>query len=143
MIKKPLKHIIFLNLGALLLVTLLELVSGWMIRDKFDSSYSYYLWGLNYAFYIMGIIWVNHFILIPFFLDKKRFILYGILLLGSIYLTSSLKGNSLIWSSNYKFFFFFLYTTGTGMAAFFLRRIILIQRENAEKEKLQKEIELN
>ena len=40
-------------------------------------------------------------------------------------------------------FLFHFYTTGTGMAAFFLRRNMIIQRENAEKEKLQKEIELN
>ena len=39
-------------------------------------------------------------------------------------------------------FFFLFYTTGTGMAAFFLRRNRIIQKENIEKERLQKEIEL-
>lgn len=39
-------------------------------------------------------------------------------------------------------FFFLFYTTGTGMAAFFLRRNRIIQKEHAEKEKLQRETEL-
>jgi two-component system LytT family sensor kinase len=143
MIKKSLKHAMLINIGAFLLVAILELLSGWIIRDKFDTSYSFYIWGFSYAAFIMGIIWVNHFVFIPFFLDKKRYFLYGILLIGSILLGACLKGNSLSWPSVYKYFFFFIYTTGTGMAAFFLRRNMIIQRENVEKDKLQKEIELN
>ncbi len=142
MIKNSLKHTILLNLGAFLLVAILEILSGWIIKDKFDTSYSFYIWGISYAAFMMGIIWINHFVFIPFFLDKKRYFLYGILLIGSILLAAILKGNSLSWSGVSKFFFFFMYTTGTGMAAFFLRRNMIIQRENVEKEKLQKEIEL-
>ena len=142
MIKNSLKHTILLNLGAFLLVAILEILSGWIIKDKFDTSYSFYIWGLSYAAFMMGIIWINHFVFIPFFLDKKRYFLYGILLIGSILLAAILKGNSLSWAGISKFFFFFMYTTGTGMAAFFLRRNMIIQRENVEKEKLQKEIEL-
>ena len=143
MIKKSLKHTILINIGAFLLVAILEILSGWLIRDQFDTNYSFYLWGFNYAIYIMVIIWINHFVFIPFFLDKKRYFLYGILLIGSILIGAYLKANVKGWHDVSKFFFFFIYTTGTGMAAFFLRRNMIIQRENDEKEKLQKEIELN
>lgn len=142
MIKNSLKHTLLINIGAFLLVLILELLSGWLIRDKFETSYSFYQWGFSYAVYIMGLIWINHFVFIPFFLDKKRYFLFGILLIGSIIIGACLKGNSLSLSSISKFFFFFLYTTGTGMAAFFLRRNMIIQSENVEKEKLKKELEL-
>lgn len=142
MIKKPLKHTILINIGALVLVAILEILSGWLTRDVFDTTYSFYLWNFNYAIFIMGIIWINHFILIPFFLDKKRFFLYGILLIGSIFFGAYLKGYTSGWPYISKMFFFLIYTTGTGMAAFFLRRNMIIRRENDEKESLQKEMEL-
>lgn len=146
MLKKSLKNTILLNLGAFLLVLILELLSGWMLIDKYATLFSFYLWGLNYAIIIMAVIWMNHFVLIPFFLDKRRYFLYGILLMGSIFFCSYLKGYTTTttgsWIGVYKMFFFLIYTTGTGMAAFFLRRNMIFQRENAEKEKLQKEIEL-
>jgi LytS/YehU family sensor histidine kinase len=56
------------------------------------------------------------------------------------YLEAYAKNN---WGGVTKTFLFHFYTTGTGMAAFFLRRNMIIQRENAAKEKLQKEMELN
>ncbi len=142
MIKKSLQKTLLINIGAFLLVLILELLSGWLIRDKFDSTYNYFNWGLNYAIYIMGLIWLNHFVLIPVFLDKKRYVLFIILLISSIIIAASLKANSIALVNLNKFFFFFLYSTCTGMAAFFLRRNIIIQRENTEKEKLQKEQEL-
>ncbi|WP_430411454.1 sensor histidine kinase [Kordia sp.] len=142
MIKKSLKHTILLNIGAFLLVIILEILGGWLFKDNFDTTYSFYLHNLSYTAIIMAVIWVNHFIFIPFFLDKRRYFLYGILLIGSIFLGSYLKAYP-SWIGVYKIFFFLIYTTGTGMAAFFLRRNIIIQRENAEKEKLQKEMELN
>ena len=138
MIKKSLKHTLLINIGAFLLVLMLELLSGWLNKDQFDTTYSFYLWNLNYATFIMGIIWINHFILIPFFLDKRCYFLYGILLIGSIFLGGYLKGYGNDWPHISKMFFFFVYTTGTGMAAFFLRRNMIVQRENAEKEKLQR-----
>ncbi len=144
MIKKSLQHTILINLGAFLLVAILEILGGWLSRDKYDSDYAFYIWQLGFAISIMAVIWVNHFILIPLFYDKKKYFLYGILLIGTIFLTSYLKGYSpTSWIGVYKMFFFLIYTTGTGMAAFFLRRSILFRRENAEKEKLQKEMELN
>ena len=130
-------------MGAFLLVAILEILSIWTIKDRFDTDFSFYLRGINYAVIIMLIIWVNHFILIPFFLDKRSYFLYGILLVGSIFLGSYLKGYKEGWEVVSKFFFFLIYTTGTGMAAFLLRRNIIIQRERDEKEKLQKEMELN
>ncbi|NQX82300.1 MAG: histidine kinase [Flavobacteriaceae bacterium] len=142
MIKKSLKHTILINIGAFLLVAILEILRDWLIRDQFDT-YTFYKWRFSYVTFIMVIIWINHFVFIPFFLDKKRYFLYGILLIGIIFLAACLKVNSLIWSSVSKLFFFFIYTTGTGMAAFFLRRNMIIERENIEKEKLQKELELN
>ncbi len=115
-----------------------------MLIDRYNTFFSFYLWGLGYAIIIMAVIWINHFVLIPFFLDKRRYFLYGILLMGSILLVSYLKGYEKDgWLGISKFFFFLVYTTGTGMAAFFLRRNIMFRRENAEKEKLQKEMELN
>lgn len=143
MFKKSLKNTILINIGAFLLVLMLEIMSGWLSRDQFETNISFYLWELQYAAIIMGLIWINHFILIPFFLDKKRFFLFGSLVIGSIFLVSYFKAYGKDWPIISKVFFFFLYTTGTGMAAFFLRRNIIIQRENIEKEKLQKEIELN
>lgn len=142
MVKKSLRHIILINIGAFVLVAILEILSGWLTRDSFDTPYSFYLWNLKYATYIMGLIWVNHFVLIPYFLDKKRYFLFGILLIGSIFLVAYFKAYGKDWPVVSKLFFFFLYTTGTGMAAFFLRRNMIVQRENAEKDKLQKELEL-
>lgn len=142
MARKSLGHIILINIGAFVLVAILEILSGWLTRDNFETSYSFYLWNLNYAAYIMALIWVNHFLLIPFFLDKKKYYLFVTLLIGSLFLAAYFKTYGKPWSSVSKLFFFFLYTTGTGMAAFFLRRNMIVQRENAEKEKLQKEMEV-
>ncbi|WP_298421185.1 histidine kinase [uncultured Kordia sp.] len=144
MIKKSLKHIILLNLGAFLLVLLLEILSIWAVKDRFDTNYSFYIHNFNYTIAIMGIIWVNHFVFIPFVFDKKRYFLYTILLIGSVFFGAYLKGYvNDGWHAVYKMFFFLIYTTGTGMAAFFVRRNIMFKRENDEKEKLQKEMELN
>ena len=144
MTKKSLKNTILLNVGAFLLVAMLEISGGWLFRDNYGSIYDFYLWQLGYAVVIMIVIWINHFILIPLFYDKGRYILYGVSLIGSIFLGAYLKGYpspDLLYIS--KMFFFLIYTTGTGMAAFFLRRSMIIQKEHAEKEKLQKEMELN
>ena len=144
MFKKSLRNTILLNIGAFVLVLILELLSGWMIVDRYDTSFSFFLWGLKYAINIMAAIWINHFILIPYFFDKKKYFIYGLLLIGSIFLVAYLEAHSKNnWSGVTKTFFFHFYTTGTGMAAFFLRRNLIIQRETVEKEKLQKEIELN
>lgn len=144
MMKTSLRNTLLINIGAFVLVLLLELLSGWVIRDRFETTYSFYAWGLSYAIIIMAVIWINHFVLIPFVLDKKRYFLYGILLMGSILLVAYVRGYEKDgWLGVSKFFFFLLYTTGAGMAVFFLRRNIRIQRENSEKEKLQKELELN
>ena len=145
MLKKSLKNTILINAGAFLLVLILELLSGWMLIDKYDTLFSFFLWGLGYAIIIMAVIWINHFVLIPFFLDKRRYFLYTVLLIGSVFIGAYLKGygKGEGWYGVYKMIFFLIYTTGTGMAAFFLRRNIIIQRENDEKEKLQKEMELN
>jgi LytS/YehU family sensor histidine kinase len=140
MIKKSLRKTILINIGAFLLVFILETLSNLFFRDNFDTSYSFYAHGLNYTVMIMGFIWVNHFMLIPFFLDKKRYFVYGILLIGSLFIFSYLRANT--WTGTSKIFFFLLYTTGAGMAVFFLRRNMIIQKENEEKEKLQKEMEL-
>jgi len=123
---------------------MLEILGGWLFRDQYDSDYAFYIWQLSYAIAIMGVIWINHFILIPFFYDKKKYFLYSILLISAILMVSYAKGYaSPNWVGVYKMFFFLIYTTGTGMAAFFLRRSILFRRKNDEKEKLQKEMELN
>ena len=144
MIKKTFKDTILLNIGAFVLVLILELLSGWMIIDRYDSPFSFLLWALKYAINIMAVIWINHFVLIPYFFDKKRYFIYGLLVIGSIFLVAYLEAHANnSWPGVTKTFLFHFYTTGTGMAAFFLRRNMIIQRENAEKEKLQKEMELN
>lgn len=144
MLEKSLKNTILINIGAFLLVLILEILSMWAIKDRFDTNYSFFLHGLNYTIAIMAVIWINHFIFIPSFFDKRRYFLYTILLIGSVFIGAYLKGYGEDgWYGVYKMTFFLIYTTGTGMAAFFLRRNLIIQRENAEKEKLQKEIELN
>ncbi|XWN38017.1 MAG: histidine kinase [Balneola sp.] len=140
--KRSLKNTILINLGAFFLVGILEILSLWLFRDNFDTTYSFYLHNLSFTVSIMVVIWVNHYILIPFFLDKRHYYLYGILLIGSIFLASYLKTYP-SWIGVYKTFFFLIYTTGTGMAAFFLSRNIKFRRENEEKEKLQKDMELN
>ncbi|TMU56490.1 hypothetical protein FGG15_02825 [Flagellimonas algicola] len=144
MLQKSLKNTILINLGAFVLVLTLELLGGWMHIDKYDSLYSFYLWGLGYTISIMTVIWINHFVLIPYLLDKKKYFLYGFLLIGAIFLGVSIKiYPKFDWIGITKMSSFLVYTTGTGMAAFFLRRSMRIQRENSEKEKLQKELELN
>lgn len=144
MFKKSSQRTILINMGAFFLVLILELLSGWMMIDKYDTIFSFYLWGLSYTISIMGVIWVNHFFLIPYLFDKRRYILYGLLLFGTILLGACLKNYpNVSWTGMTKMSFYLFYTTGTGMAAFFLRRNMLFRRENAEKEKLQKEMELN
>lgn len=143
MIQKSLKQTLLINIGAFLLVLLLEMLSLWNSRDNFDTDYSFYFHGFSYAIMIMSLIWLNHFVLIPSFLDKKRYVLYGILVISSILLVSYLRVFRLDLAVITKVFFFLLYTTGTGMAAFFLRRNLIIQKENIEKEKLQRDMELN
>ena len=92
MFKRSVKNTILLNIGAFLLVLVLEILSIWTVKEKFETEYAFYLHGFSYALLIMLVIWVNHFALIPFFLDKKRYVLYGILLIGSIFLGSYLRG---------------------------------------------------
>ena len=145
MLEKSLKNTILINTGAFLLVLILEVLSMWAIKDKFESNYYFFLHGLHYTIAIMAIIWINHFVIIPFFFDKRRYFLYTILLMGSLFFVAYLKGygKDSGWYGVYKMVFFLIYTTGAGMSAFFLRRSILLRKENAEKEKLQKEMELN
>lgn len=144
MFKRSFKNTILLNIGAFVLVLILELLGGWMLIDRHETLYSFYLWGLSYTVSIMVVIWINHFILIPYFFDKKRYVLYGILLIGSILIGAYIKiFNDISWTAITKMTSFLIYTTGTGMAAFFLRRHLIFRRENDEKEKLQKEMELN
>lgn len=144
MLKKSLRNTILLNTAAFFLVLILELLGGWMIIDKYDTIFDFYLWGLSYALSIMGVIWVNHFVLIPYFFDKRNYFLYGLLLLSTILLGACFKiYPEVSWAGVTKVSFFLFYTTGTGMAAFFLRRNMIFRRDNEEKEKLQKEMELN
>lgn len=144
MFKNSLKSTILINVGAFVLILILELLSGWTFKDRYDTPLSYYLWGLNYTISIMVVIWINHFVLIPYLFDKKRYFAYVPLLIGSIIFGAYLKiYPQVIWSEVAKMFSFLIYTTGTGMAAFFLRRNIIFRRESDEKEKLQKEMELN
>jgi len=144
MIKKSLRNTIGINIGAFFLVFILELFSGWTFKDRYDTLFSFYLWAFNYTISIMVVIWINHFILIPYLFDKRSYFLYVVLLIASILLGAYLKSYAKVsWYEINKMFYFLIYTTGTGMAAFFLRRNMITQRENAEKEKLQKEMELN
>ncbi len=144
MMKKSLRNTLLINIGAFVLVLILELLGGWMLIDKHETLYSFYLWGLSFTISIMTVIWINHFILIPYFFDKKKYILYGFLLIGAILLGASIKiYPKFNWIGITKMSSFLIYTTGTGMAAFFLRRSVLMQRQKEEKEKLQKDMELN
>ena len=143
MFNRSLKHTILLNVAAFLLVLILEILSIWTVKDKFDTDLAFYLHSLGYATIIMIVIWINHFVLVPFLLDHRRYVLYALLLIGIIFLMAYLRGHEKGWTVVSKFFFFLIYTTGTGMAAFLLRRNIIIQQETIEKEKLQREIELN
>lgn len=142
MAKTSFKNTLLINIGAFILVAILELMSNLVILDKFETTYSFYMSGFTYTVYIMVVIWINHFVFIPYFLDRKKYILFVLLLLTTIFLAASIKAYDKSWTSVYKISFFLIYTTGTGMAAFFLRRNLLFKRENEEKEKLQKEIEL-
>ena len=97
MFKRSLKNTILLNVGAFLLVALLEALSIWIVKDKYESDYAFFAHVFNYAFIIMVLIWINHFVLIPFLLDKRRYILYGLMLVGSIFLTSCIKAYGKNW----------------------------------------------
>jgi LytS/YehU family sensor histidine kinase len=143
MFKQSLKNTILLNIGAFLLVLILEVLSVWAIKDRFDTNYSFYLHSINFTIAIMGVIWINHLVLIPYLFDKKRYLTYILLLIGSVFLGAYLKAYGKDgWYGVSKMIFFLIYTTGTGMAAFFVRRNILFRKENDEKESLQKEMEL-
>ncbi len=85
MFNRSIKNTILINAGAFLLVAILEILSIWASRDNFETAYSFYMHGINYTLYIMVIIWINHFIFIPFLLDKRRYVLYGILVIGIIF----------------------------------------------------------
>ena len=82
MFKRSWTNTILLNVGAFLLVLILEILSMWAIKDRFATNYSFFLHGLNYTIAIMAIIWINHFIFIPSFFDKRRYFLFTILLIG-------------------------------------------------------------
>lgn len=143
MFKKSLKNTILINVGAFVLVFFLELLSGWTFRGRHDTPLDYYAWGLDFTISIMVVIWINHFVLIPYLLDKKRYFVYVPVLLISILFGACLKTYpEIIWPEVAKMISFLIYTTGAGMAAFFLRRSIIFRRESDEKEKLQKEREL-
>jgi len=143
MSKKSVQKTILFNLVAFILVLLLELLSSWSSINVYDSGYSFFIHQLSYTVMIMLVIWVNHYLLIPFIFDKKQYVLYGVFLLVAIFLGTQVKafGKDAAYTS--KLFFFLTYTTGTGMAFFFSKRSIAFQKENAQKEKLQKEMELN
>lgn len=80
--------------------------------------------------------------LIPYVFDKKRYLLYAVSLFITICIGIQLKEFGRDFASSIKIFLIYSYITGTGMAFFFLRRTMLLQRENAEKEELQKQMEL-
>ncbi|WP_282122453.1 sensor histidine kinase [Algibacter mikhailovii] len=144
MFKTLLKNTLLLNISAFLMVLILEILSVWAIKDRFDTDYLFYMHSVNFTVFIMGTIWINHFILIPYVFDKKRYLLYTLLLILIVFLGAYLKGYAKNgWYGVSKMFFFLIYTTGSGMAAYFVRRNIIFRRENEEKEKLQKEMELN
>ncbi len=144
MFKKSLRNTVLINAGAFVLVLILELLSGWTFRDRYDTPISYYLWGLDFTISIMVVIWINHFVLIPYLFDKIKYFAYAPLLVISILFGACLKiYPQVTWPEVAKMSSFLVYTTGAGMATFFLRRNIIFRRESDEKEKLQKERELN
>ena len=53
MMKKSLRNTLLINIGAFVLVLILELFGGWMLVDKYDTLYSFYLWGLSFTISIM------------------------------------------------------------------------------------------
>ncbi len=137
------KKTILINSLAFVFVLLLELLSGWSSIDVYDSPSAFFIWQLSYTIMIMFVIWVNHYVLIPLFLDKKRYLIYALSLLLLIVIGTQFKAFGKDFSYTSKVFFFLIYTTGTGMAFFFLNRSITFQKVNAQKDKLQKEMELN
>lgn len=134
---------IVINSLAFVFVLLLELLSSWSSIDVYDSHSAFFIWQLSYTIMIMFVIWVNHYFLVPVFLDKKRYVIYALGLFLFLVIGTQFKafGKDLEYTS--KVFFFLIYTTGTGMAVFFLNRSITFQKESAQKDKLQKEMELN
>lgn len=91
----------------------------------------------------MLVISINHYVLIPFVFDRKKYLLYAVLLFLTIYLGIQLKAHGGNLAYTVKVFLIYTYITGTGMAAFFYRRAMVFQQENDQKVKLQKEMELN
>ncbi|WP_306012308.1 MULTISPECIES: sensor histidine kinase [unclassified Allomuricauda] len=92
---------------------------------------------------VILVVGINHFFLIPYLLDNKRYVFYSILLLVTIYLGIQLKSYGKDFGYSIKVFLIFTYITGTGLAFFLLKRSIVFEKENAQKNKLQKEMELN
>lgn len=93
---------------------------------------------------IMTIIIFNHQVLIRYFLDRKKYTIYVVLLLMAIftagYATGFPRGG---WAKVNTISFYYAYFTIAGMAVFFLHRNFRIAREANEQRELQKEMELN
>jgi len=140
---KPIKNNVRFNIIAFLAIFLLELLISSSTFNKYETTFDFLVWQLAYAMMIMLVIWLNHFLLIPYIFDKKRYVIYVILLLLTIYLGIQLKTYGRDLGYTIKVFLIVTYITGTGLAFFFLKRFIAFQKENAQKAKLQKEMELN
>lgn len=141
--KKALIKTLFLNAVIYLLVFLLDILKSWHYRDQFESEMEFYSSTFLNVSIIMGLIWINHLLLIRYLFDKKKYLLYGVILFGIVLFVGFYIGYEGGWYKVVAITLFYSYTTGMGMGAFFLRRSLRIKKQINEKEQLQRKMEVN
>lgn len=137
-------HIVIRNVFFLLLIFFFQVAEFWTYMDKSNQTLPAFLLAqLIDSLYIMGIIVVNHLLLIRFLFEKKHYVLYILLLLLIIFAVSYLtRFNPGGWIKVNTIFFYYAYFVGAGMAVYFIHRNIIISREISEQRDLQREMEL-
>lgn len=141
--KNAITKIIFFNAGIFLLVLALNFLASWKFIDEYNGNYDFFISTFNEVVFVMGVIWINHLVLVKYLFDKKKYLSYGFILLGIILIYAIFMADGKGWYKVLRIGLFYSYTTGTGMAAFFLRRSLRAKDELIEKDELQRTLEIN
>lgn len=128
----------------ILLVYSMLIFKSWEHRYNYAGGFTEYLFenGIT-CFVILSIVYFNHLVLIPTLFEKKRYIFYGLAITGFILVFSYLQDLHCGCNAVKAKFFYYLLTTGIGMAVLFYNRYIKQESNLKEKELLQRQMELN
>ncbi len=125
------------------LVYCMLIFKSWEYRFNYEGGMPEYLFENAITWcVILSLIYLNHYVWLPHFFERKRYALYVFLVIASIlgvsYLQNLHCGCNAVKA---KFFYYFL-TTGIGMAALFYRRYWKHEQHLQQKELLQQKMEL-